>query len=232
MIKISDSGFRTNQPGVGDEKISATVDPSRLRLHENAMTFGGLNVDDHVGHGFNVITHGVMTENDAAVFGHAARGDEGGAGILKLLQHSGSVGKRFGSNRPPITRQFKLGVVGDNLVERHRKASRRHPVRDALQLRSILWINARLHEPLGIGDKPGPLHAALMLPVRACHPEAFRDFLRQQVTVLETTLARPALDMEINPTRSFMSFRRAQPCLFLFCEAGCLKAGLKKNEAS
>jgi hypothetical protein len=55
-----------------------------------------------------------------------------------------------------------------------------------------------------------------MLPVRAGHPEAFRDFLRQQVTVLETALARPALDMKVNPTRSFVSFRRAQPCLLLF----------------
>ena len=54
----------------------------------------------------------------------------------------------------------------------------------------------------------------MLLSCRQCArttPEAFGDFRGQQVAMLETALARAALDMEINPTRPLMPLGRAQP---------------------
>jgi hypothetical protein len=62
--------------------------------------------------------------------------------------------------------------------------------------------------------------------MRPDNPEAFGDFPGQQVAVLEAALARPALDMEINPTGSLMPLRRAKPRLLLIREAGSMKTGL------
>src|SRR5208283_1073011 len=53
MLKISYGGFRANEPGVGDEKIRAAVDEPRLRLHEHAMAYGGLDINDHIGQSFD-----------------------------------------------------------------------------------------------------------------------------------------------------------------------------------
>jgi hypothetical protein len=69
--------------------------------------------------------------------------------------------------------------------------------------------------------------------MRPNDPETFRDFLRQQKAMLKTALARPAFDMEINPTRPFVTFRRVKPFLLLSGEVVRMKASArdrKKNE--
>jgi hypothetical protein len=68
--------------------------------------------------------------------------------------------------------------------------------------------------------------------MRLHNPEAFRDFLRQQVAVLETALARPALDMEINPARPLMPLGRAKPILLSLRQTGPRQAGLGERKTS
>jgi hypothetical protein len=232
VLEGSDGGFRANQAGVGDEKIRAAVDPPRLGLHENAMALGGLDVNNHVGHGIDVIGHGVMSENDAAVFGHPARGDKGGAGLPGLLHDVDVAGQFFLCQRPPIGFEFDLGVVGDDLTVSRRNAGRVQAVRDAPQLGAVLRVDRRLDEPLGVSDEPGPLHAAVVLPMGPSDPQAFGDFIGQQVAVLKTPLGRAALDMEINPTRALMTLRSAEPFLLLLGEGRPIKTGLGEPKTS
>lgn len=68
--------------------------------------------------------------------------------------------------------------------------------------------------------------------MRSDHPEAFRDIPGQQIAMLKTALARPAFDMEINPTCTLMPLRRAQPSLLSIREAGPMKSGLGEGKTS
>jgi hypothetical protein len=61
--------------------------------------------------------------------------------------------------------------------------------------------------------------------MRPDRSEAFGDILGQQIAVLKTALAWPTLDMEVNPTRPLMPFRRVEPLLLLIGEAIRMKAG-------
>src|SRR5208282_4012040 len=97
---------------------------------------------------------------------------------------------------------------------------------------AVLRVNGRLDEPLGVSNEPRPFHAAVVPPFCPGHPEAFRDFLREQVAVLETALTRPALDMEINPTGPLMPLRRVQPFLLLIRKVCRLQAGLEQRHTS
>jgi hypothetical protein len=70
------------------------------------------------------------------------------------------------------------------------------------------------------------------LPMRAIDPEAFGDFIGQEVAMLKTALERPALDMEINPSRPLMTRRGAQPFLLLCREGRRGKTGLGEPKTS
>ena len=115
------------------------MNPPGAGLHENAVALVRVDVEEHVLRRRVVAIHGVVSEHNATVGGHAPGGDERAAGLAPDLRFP--IFDLLQFLRPPVPAQLDVAVVSDDFGSRGGNAGGAHALYNPLQLGEVLLVN-------------------------------------------------------------------------------------------
>src|SRR5882672_11826887 len=116
------------------------MDPAGGRLPKDAMAVRRLDVLEDERQGVGVALHGVVAEDDVAVFGPGAGGDERAAGFASA-RWDRLVFDFLEFDWPPITLQFENGIVSDEFIAGDVGSGSACALGNALEFGEVFGIN-------------------------------------------------------------------------------------------
>ncbi len=199
-MEHGEGGFGDHDAGGVDAEVVAAVDEAGAAVHENAIAFGGDDVeDDGPALAFHVGGPVAVGDDDLAILGGGAGGDEGaaaargyqsrGAGFALLLQEPGDV----------VVGDLEVGVEGDDVEDVDVLACGLHAVGYALEFGAILGFDAGHDLVVCDGAKVGPGLARFVRVFELDGLEVVGDLGGEEVAVLEADFAGRALEMDVGP---------------------------------
>src|SRR5271170_231882 len=199
-LEHGQGGFGDHDAGGVDAEVVAAVDEPRAAVHEDAIAFGGDNVEDGgPAFAFGVGGPVAVGDDDLAVFGGAAGGDEGAAsagcdesgwaGFALLLQEPGDV----------VVGDLEVGVEGDDVEDVYVLACGLDAISDALEFGAVLGLDVGHDLVVGDGAEVGPGLARFVGVLELDGLEVVGDLGGEEIAVLEADFAGSAFEMDVGP---------------------------------
>jgi hypothetical protein len=199
-LEHGQGGFGDHDAGGVDAEVVAAVDEAGAAVHEDAVAFGGDDVEDGgPAFAFHVGGPVAVGDDDLAVFGGGAGRDEGaasaggnescGAGFALLLQEPRDV----------VVGDLEMGVEGDDVEDINILASGLNAVGDALEFGTVLGVDTGHDLVVGDGAEVRPRFACFVGVFELDGLEVVGDLGGEEVAVLEAYFAWRAFEMDVGP---------------------------------
>jgi len=199
-LEHGEGGFGDHDAGGVDAEVVAAVDEAGAAVHEDAIAFGGDDVEDGgPALAFHVGGPVAVSDDDLAVFGGGTRGDEcaaaarsdegSGAGFALLLQEPWDV----------VVGDLEVCVEGDDVEDVDVLASRLDAVGNALELGHVLGVDVGHDLVVGDGAEVGPILAGFVGVLELDGLEIVGDLGGEEIAVLEADFAGGSFEMDVSP---------------------------------